>query len=231
MLFLVLTLMSMQHVKTKGFCLVERVEVDLPGGAKESFANKIWVAENRVRSDLVREEMTLIYDLDLHVLFVIDHKAKTYQISRTQDQKRNARMSLRGLAPIVNGTLQRKPPFLKPTGARKIISEWVCEEFRLDYPEEFGVDTRIWASFQPPLPKAMVKKIWYAALGTSPPGDVRYVINEILRELRGVPIQITSTISLEGQFLTTTSTLISIRRMDEADADAMAIPGNYRLTR
>lgn len=231
MLSLILISCLLQSGRPDGFFLKERVEVTYPGGGVTTFENHLWVGKNRIRTDRLDHNTTIIFDLGLHIVYVIDHNDRTYQISRAAVPKNQTRLSLQGLATIRNGALQRRLSFAEPTGKRKKIASFICDEYRLSYPQEYGMDTRIWTTHHRLLTKAYVRKIWYAAIGTAPPGDVKSVLNAILSDIRGVPIQVVSTIDLEGHQVTTTSTFTHLEPFYDDELKLMAIPSGYQIRR
>lgn len=88
-----------QTEKPTGFYLKEVVKIDYPGSEAIVLENHTWVGKNRVRTDRLDLNTTIIYDLDIHIVYVIDHNTKTYQISRAPVPKDESRLSLIGLAP------------------------------------------------------------------------------------------------------------------------------------
>ena len=107
----------------------------------------------------------------------------------------------------------------------------MCEEYRLLYPPEYGMETTIWTAYHHLMTKSYVRKIWYSAIGTAPPGDVKYLINEILRAIRGVPVQTITSVELEGHKIKTTSTLTQIEPYYEDEMQLMSIPSGYQMKR
>ncbi len=231
MLLLIFYSYLAQTTKAEGFLLKEIVEVSYPGGETTRYQNHTWVGQNRVRSDRLDMNTTIIYDLDLHIVYLIDHNDETYQISRASISKQDSRLSLTGLAPIRDGTLERRSPFAESTGNRRKIGSYICDEYKLTYPEEYGIETTIWTTYHRFMTKSYVRKVWYSAIGTTPPGDVKHVLNSILREVRGIPIQIETTISLEGHQITTKSTITQIEPFSEDELTLMAIPSGYHIRR
>ena len=121
-------------------------------------------------------------------------------------------------------------PLTTPTGARKQISGWLCHEYQLNYPPRFGLTTAIWSTARPGLAdKSSFKKLWYAAVGASPPMDVRNIINALLREINGIPVRLVSTIEQEDLVITTMTTIISIEHHSGIPEDFFNIPPDYKV--
>lgn len=227
-LFLFTVFIWTQLPRVVGLYYEERVEMTSSAGHHEIVTKRVWVGKDRIRTDLVEDELSLIYDLDLHIIYVMDHRARSYVVSRSKTRK-EARLCLTGLAPILDGVLQRNPPYVTATGRQRKFGRWRCSEYRLNYAESFGVETRIWASSQLNHLKSQFRKTWYAALGTAPPSDVRYVLNDVLREIGGIPIQISATLSLEGHFVKTTATITELRALTDVDPSILSVPQDYRI--
>lgn len=215
-----------QQARSKGLYVVEKVEVAFSSGEKDALECHYWLSRNRLRTDPEGEDLSLIYDLDLHLYYYIDHKSRNYRVSKVNLDRLSGRLHLMGLAEFRDGTLQARSTLLESTGKRKKIERWVCEEFLLNLPPQSGVEVRIWSTYHPAMQRGYHKKLWYSALGTAPPGDVRHILSEILRSLHGFPIQIQLTVSMEGHQVVTTSTLKDVVEFDEYE-EFFAIPAGY----
>ena len=224
------SLLFFQQFKNKGLFIKERTDITFETGERESFFNEYWMSKNRIRHDPDGENLTLIYDLDLHLFYLIDHTLNAYRISKVELDRRNARLNLLGLANFREGLLKMRDPLIIPTGKRKKVESWVCEEYKLNFPDQSGIECSIWATYHPLVYKNFHKKLWQAALGTSPPSDVKQILNEVLRSIKGVPIQITTVIKMEEHSFTTSTTLTDIIEYEET-VDFMAIPEGYQLIR
>lgn len=227
---ILLLLLSFQNPKTKGLFIKERVEIMFEKGPTEIWQNQFWMSKQKIRTDPEGENLTLVYDLDLHLFYLIDHESQSYRISKVDLEKRDARLNLVGLGHFQEGILQKRPKLVESTGRRKKIENWVCEEYILNFPDQSGVSCTIWATYHPAMYKDFHRKLWYAALGTSPPGDVKHILNDILRKVHGIPIQIRTSVTMEGHNMTTISTLTDIVDYDEHE-DLMAVPDGYQLVR
>jgi hypothetical protein len=221
-----LFLLLFQQARSKGLYVVERVEVAFSSGERDSLECQYWLSKNRLRTDPEGENLSVIYDLDLHLYYYIDHRSKTYRVTKVSLERLSSRLHLMGLAEFRDGTLQARSMLLESTGKRKKIERWVCEEFLLNMPPQSGVEVRIWSTYHSAMERGFHKKLWYSALGTAPPGDVRHILNEILRTLHGFPIQIQLTVTMEGHQVVTTSTLTDVVEFDEFE-DFFSIPAGY----
>jgi len=224
-------LTGLQIPKFRDITFTEKLEIVLPGDQVETHFNTYWVTGSRIRTDRNRGSLTLILDLDLHLLYIIDHETKTYQITKTGLEKRDARLNLIGLANLRNGTLQKPGPLVEATGRSKKIGPWNCDEYRVRYPDNFGVETSIWSVDHRFVDRGFFKKLWYSALGTSPPGDAKVIFSRILREIRGIPIRIHSKTIFEDMEITTIATITSLKEFNGDETALMAIPSDYNLDR
>lgn len=230
MLIPLLLVLSFQTVDRSLVYLVEEVSYRLPGALEESYERHIWIGRNHVRIDHEQDGLSMIYDLSLHRVIVLDHGDKTFLYTLSGRDKKHARPPLMGLAGLRDGSLYRVGPILEPTGNHRQISGWRCFEFRVLYPDAYGIDTRIWASaMNNRFDKNMFRKLWYAAVGTAPPIDVRQIIGQVIRELNGVPLRIESVVNQDGLDIVMTSTITTIEKREGENPAVFSIPENYEM--
>ncbi|CAM2066199.1 hypothetical protein SCOR_12525 [Sulfidibacter corallicola] len=227
---LLLTALFAQQLDGKSiFYLREEVELQLPDGIIEVSHRDIWIGARRMRVDNPQDKTSLIYAQDINSMFMLNHQRKEYVFATPGQDKRVTQRPLFGLAALHNGQLVKRGSFLEETGGRKKIGPFYCREFKLNYPSQYGITTRIWASVYPVhvSPRTFLR-VWYAGAGINPPPDVRSILGLIMRELGGVPIQLTSEIEQEGMEIVTTSTITVMERRHDFPDDIFDIPSDYK---
>lgn len=222
--------LAFQTEEKKALLLMEETELRFPGDITESYRRNIWIGKNRIRTDIEQRNLSLIYDLRLRSLFVLDHQKGEYFIVHSGRDKKLSRSPFFGLTSQDNGKLVKTTPLAIGTGRKKKISGWECHEYRLNYPKQYEITTSVWTTTDTPLfEKSALKRLWYAAIGPQPPLDVRQVVNTLIREINGVPIQTVSIISQQGMEVTTTSTIVHIQFHNNIDPQFFNEPKNYKF--
>ena len=122
-MWMMLLCLWMQNARGKGLFIKERVDILYESGRQDSFHNQFWMSKNRIRTDPDGEDLTLIYDNDLHLFYMIDHKRQNYTITKISLDRRDARLNLLGLASFQDGVLQKRPNLVQATGKRKKIEK------------------------------------------------------------------------------------------------------------
>ena len=210
--------------------LEELLEVNVDHHNLETRRRLIWIGKNKVRTDREDDGTTMIYDLNLHTFYLLDHQKKVFYRTLSGREPKLARPPLLGLASLRNNLLSRTKKLVFATGSEKQISGWPCKEFQLNYPAQYGIHTRVWvAPKSPAIVKDDFKRLWFAAIGTNPPIDVKFIINSMLKEIDGIPIRIESIAIQEEATITTRSTILTIERRNDIDSQHFAVPPNYRL--
>ena len=207
--------------------ILEKLETELSKAELYSEFRKYWVGKSRVRVDL-EDKLTLLYDIQLNTLYLIDHKNKTYFISLVGRDRKLSRAPLMGLVRLQSDTLRSQRAIAFPTGNQKKISDLNCREYSIAYPKKFGVHTRIWSTTELH-DKGVIRKIWLAALGTMLSNDARLILNQLLKELGGVPVRTVSTITQEGGTIIRTSTLLKFERHYNLRSGFLDIPEGYKV--
>ncbi|CAM2006562.1 hypothetical protein [Acanthopleuribacter pedis] len=211
------------------FYLREEIEMRLPDGVVEVKHRDIWIGLRRMRIDNVKDGTSMIYAQGINSMFLLDHRKREYVFATSGSDRRVAQRPLFGLAALENGMLVKRGKFVTPLKETRKIGDFNCRAFELNYPEDFGLTTKIYASELPVFisPRTFLR-IWYAAAGVNPPQDVRYILGSLMRELKGVPIQIVSEIEQEGFQIVTTSTITVIERRQDFEPQLFEIPKGYR---
>ena len=220
-----------QPVEKEVVFLIQKNEVVDNLGNVAINEQRIWLGRHRIRADVSKGSITLIYDMDVELLIFVDHGDQSFVISKASGDKQSLRMSLVGLSPLVNGVLQRSPPYTKAVSEKKVIQGYHCQKFQLDYPEHYGVKTDLWSAYHPVLLPAIYKRLWFASLGTSPPSDVRFVLNNLLREINGIPMRISTRIEMDDYSNTMTTTIVHVEKQINPDPATFNIPNGYKMVR
>jgi len=199
----------------------------------DSYERNTVIFRRKLRVDYPRENVSLIYDLDMHMLYIIDRTQKRYFLARAGDENLAQRLLL-PWARLQDGVLVRPAvarPMAEPTGALQNISGFSCTEYRLNYPSKLDVDVRIWSAriVRPYDVDKRYRKIWISALGMRTPVDVVVLLKELLNDINGIPIKTVTTLTKDGAQLTTTVTVTKLRQRNIADDDYFKIPDNFEF--
>lgn len=211
------------------FYLREEIEMQFPEGVTEVKHRDISIGLRRLRIDNVQDGTSMIYAQEINSMFMLDHRKREYVFATSGSDRRVAQRPLFGLAALENGMLVKRGKFLTPLNETQKIGKFTTRAFLLNYPEDFGVTTTIYASELPVFvsPRTFLR-IWFAAAGVNPPQDVRFVLSSMMRELKGVPIRVVSEISQEGVRIISTSTITEMERRTDFDPQLFEIPKGYR---
>ncbi len=222
--------LSFQLEEKEALLLMEEIELRFPGDFTQSYRRNIWIGKHRIRTDIEHRNLSLIYDLRLRSLFVLNHEKGEYFIVHSGRDKKLSRSPFFGLTSQENGKLLKTTPLAVGTGKKKKISGWECYEYRLNYPKQYEITTSVWTTSDAVLfEKGALRKLWYAAIGPQPPIDVRQIVNTLIRDINGVPIQTVSTITQQGMVVTTTSTIVHIQYHNNIDPQFFNEPKNYKF--
>ena len=216
--------------------LAIRVEEEIkflsPGKLAESSERVVWLGQNMIRIDSKRnkKDITMIFVPGRRQMYVINHTDKNYYFVLTARDSKLLRQPLFGLAGAKDGTFEKPTIMAAPTNQRNTISGWSCREYELRYPDHFGLITTIWTTTTPtPLDRGNVRLFLHAALGTTTlPYDVKNVVNQLLRDLKGTPIRVVTTIDQEGMEVTTIRTVKKIE-YKQVDPSFFELPQGYNL--
>lgn len=221
--------------------LEEEVNVYVGEVLVDKYSRSIYVGKHRVRVDFPKSNLRLIYDMGLHTLWTIDLDKRRYFYARSSDSGKLARLPLSMLAVQTDGQLEHFGPIVRRTGERKKIEGWTCSEYLVEYPKSYHITTKIWTTkslWAPPNPlisqfqsRKTFRLLWYAALGTEPPFDVRKVMDKLFDKLGGFPIRTVTTAGEEGQEFRTVSTIVSISRESDIDPTFFEIPPHFEVIR
>lgn len=227
--FLSFHLLLFQLDQKTVFHLREEIEMRFPDGVIEVKHRDIWMGVRRMRIDSIKDRTSMIYAHEINSMFLLDHRKREYVFATSGSDRRVAQRPLFGLAALENGMLVKRGKFVTPLNETRKIGAFNCRAFQLNYPEDYGVTTKIYASELPVFisPRTFLR-IWYAAAGVNPPQDVRYILGSLMRELKGVPIQVVSQIDQEGFEIVTTSTITVLERRQDFDPQIFEIPKGYR---
>ena len=213
--------------------LLVKEEVTIQVGAIEvdNYLRNLYIYKQKLRVNYPRENISLIYDLDMHTLYVVEMDKQRFFLARAGDGKLSRR-PLTGLVRIKDGLLERPPPdrpMAVATGALQNISGFRCTEYRLNYPTKLGVDVQIWSG-RPVRPTDIDRKyrrVWAAAFGTRLPPDVVTIHKDMLTDIKGIPIKTITTFVNDGLAISTTVTVKSLRRLSTIDENIFEIPDNF----
>ncbi len=225
---------ALAQTPVKGVVYVkEEIRILFPGMLEEITMRDVWIGKNMVRTDTEKngDRVSRIYVPLRQIIYVVNHTRQNYFYILTARDRKNLRAPLHGNSPLGDdGSFQKTSPLVLPTHQHQRISHWECDEYELRYPKNFGIYTTIWAtSTDTPLDKSEVKSLWHSALGTTNlPYDVRYILNQILKEMRGMPIRQVSTISQEGMDITIVSTFLEIQWRKYSPA-MFEVPEDYEF--
>jgi hypothetical protein len=229
MYLLLLCLLTAQETE-KAVYMVDETVLQLPGSPTETTLREIYIKKGRVRVDFPGKQITFLYDLDLKRFIVVDTEHKTYYLNRPGHDKQIMRAPLAGITIINEASISPKKPVAIPTGVKRTISGEECQEYRLNLPENFGMSMSIWSTTSPHLDDTKnTITMWYAALGSVPPWDVKSVFTRLTNEVGGRPVQVETTIQQEGITITLTTTLKSIDREFEIPERFFEIPDNFEI--
>lgn len=208
--------------------LQEELVFEVPGLPVERYVRHIYVGKEQVRTDFEEENLRLIYDMKLGTLIVVDMDKRIYHLSRPGRDKTLARSPLWKIVPLNEGRLVAHINMVTPTGEKAVISGADCREYKVNYRSKFGVRTHIWTTASA-VNKKEFKNIWFAAIGTKPPSDVKEVLNRLFRELKGDPVRVVSEIDQEGFTIRSTSTFVRIDRKFEPEPGFFQIPKHFEI--
>ena len=232
MLVLLATLLWVPQQEKLAIRVEEEIQFMFPGKPAEVSRRIVWLGQNMIRIDSVRneKEITMIFVPGRRQMYVINHTDKNYYFVLTARDNSLLRQPLYGLADSKEGTFEKPTIMAGPTNQRNTISGWSCREYELRYPEHFGLLTNIWTTTTPtPLDRGSVRLFLHAALGTTTlPYDVKNVVNQLLRDLKGTPIRVVSTISQEGIEVTTLRTVKKIE-YKPVEPGFFELPEGYNL--
>ena len=235
-LFAVLTtFLAFQTPGPKAVYLREEIENHFPGLETDVTVREIWIGKSVVRINVLMEDedVSLIFVPKRQVIYKVNHSRQNYAYILTAREQSLLRSPFLGLTTMERGKAILKKPdrVVMATNRKQTVSRWACREFQLMYPESFGISTTMWVTRSvTALDQNSLRRLWYAALGTSNlPIDVRKIFNQMLQEIDGVPIKYQTSITQEDMRITTIHTLTDIEIRDLPSPDFFGIPKNYQL--
>ena len=223
---------SFQETKEIIF-LHERVQIDLRGDAIDAYERDIYYDKNDKRTIRIDEhdaKRSYIFRTDPSMIIVLHHDDKSFSYGLVKQDKNIIRTMLKGLGYYVDGKLQQRAGNLAPTGLKRKISQWQCQEYALKYPSLFGVNTRIWCTSEKTiLTKDDMRTLWYTIIGGAPSHDVNNVIAQFFKDIPGVPIQFVTKIEQQDAMITIHSQITTMERRSNTNLNLFEIPQNYRV--
>ncbi len=184
---------------------------------KDTFQS-IWFSTDKVRSD--QEDKSTILRLDLNLLYIIDHKKKSYvtiPLNFGATQKENMP---EGLGIKISVT---------PTGESKKINNWNCKKY-LQKTEMMGmsIDSEVWATEDIKLDFELYSKFVSAAMQMMPgmQADMEKMMNEV-KKIKGIQVLTITTNKMMGQTMKSTQELVEFKEA-KAPAGIFDPPAGYK---
>jgi len=227
-LFLITTLLMRPPDKTAVFSIQDN-SILVNGETTVTWKNEIAIGKSRVRVN--KDDYSIIFDFRLQLYIYIDHEKKQYQISNSSTRKNHLRRPLIGLAPIVNGLLEHTSSYITKLNKRKIVQGFPCQAYQLNYPEHMGIQTVLWTFPHPVLSSPEYRRLLYSLLGSDIPGDAKYVLGNILRELWGTPLAIHTTMEMGEDKVEMVSAFSYIELRENTDYQLFEIPKGYSMVK
>jgi len=206
---------------------IQEIQFKVNGEEAGKWENRIAVGRNRIRVD--KENVSVIFDYRLQLFIHIDHVTKRYQISNSETPRAATRRFLVTLAPIVNGMLDRGSNLVSKLNKKKVIHGFPCMAFRLNYPDHLGIETILWTFPHPVFSTAEYRRLIFSLLGSEVPGDAKYIINSILREIWGTPLLIQTSMTLGEDVVEMTSGFSYLEYRKNSGAQVFEIPKGYSM--
>lgn len=208
----------------------EQVEVEILNNLVETTTRDIYFNKRSVRINELDQDLSYIIWINQSWMIVLDHKTQSFSHGEIKHDRNLVKLMLKGLGYYVDGKIQRRAGTLSPTGLKRKISEWQCQEFKLNYPSSFGVATEVWCTSEKTiLSKNDMQDLWYAMLGNTQPQDVNVVVTQFFRDIPGIPIQFVTKVDQQDAAVTLTSRIIAIEIRQMKNNDLFEIPNNYRV--
>jgi len=230
---LLLSLLSSWQDAKEIIFLHERVQIDLRGEIIDAYERDIYYDKEDKRTIRIDEHSTkqsYIFRTDPSMIIVLNHEDQSFSYGLVKHDRSLIRTMLKGLGYYVDGQLQQRAGNLSPTGLKRKISQWQCQEYALNYPSMFGIDTRIWCTSEKTiLSKDDMRTLWYTIIGGSPSHDVNSVILQFFKDIPGVPIQFVTKIEQQDAMITIKSQITTMERRSNSNANLFEIPNNYRV--
>jgi len=225
MVILLITAFLMRPPEKTAVFAIQENSILVNGETTVKWENKIAIGKSRVRVD--KENYSMIYDFRLQLFIFIDHDKKQYQISNSTTRKDHLRRFLIGLAPIVNGLLEHTSSYVTKLNKREIVQGFPCLAYKLNYPEHMGIETILWTFPHPVFSSPEYKRLLYSLLGSDIPGDARYVLGNIMRELWGTPMSIQTTMKMGEDHVKMISAFTYIELRKNTGYRLFEIPKGY----
>lgn len=210
--------------------LREQVKIELAGGIEETYDREYYFDKKVLRVDELGLKRSYVISQPLERIVILNHENRKFSWGNIEPDGDLIRTMLRGMGHLVDGQLQQRARTLSPTGLKRKISYWNCQEFKINYPSRFGLDTKIWCTNEKTImSKNDMKMLWYTIIGGSPTQDVNRVITQFFKDIPGIPIQFVSTIKQQESTVTITSRIVTIEKRKIKDENLFKIPKNYRV--
>lgn len=196
-----------------------------------SLETQIWITRNQIRLESLASDGSshdaFIFQDRLNYAIYLDLKTSTYKVFPNGVDKRYLRRSFRALTPVINGFLQSKPEYVTSKRQKQMINGFFAQAYSLNLSPGSGLQLDLWAYSHSLYNQSHFKRLLYSYLGSGIPRDVDHLIRTILKDIEGVPIRVSATVSVEQMALTLDWLLAGVEMRTLSDEELFKIPVDF----